>query len=62
VGDEFIHESIIGMLFHGRVEAAMTVVRRAAIIPSVAGWARMTGCNTIFIADRDPFAHGFLVT
>ena len=32
-----------------------------SIIPSIAGWARMTGYNTIFIDDRDPFAHGFVV-
>ncbi|TAN09209.1 MAG: hypothetical protein EPN45_07935, partial [Rhizobiaceae bacterium] len=25
------------------------------------GWARRTGLNTIFIDDRDPFAHGFVV-
>ncbi len=61
VGDDFIHESIIGSLFHGRIEAAAQVAGRAAIIPSVAGWARMTGYNTIFIDDRDPFAHGFVV-
>ncbi len=61
VGDDFIHESIIGSLFQGRVEAATQVAGRAAIIPSVAGWARMTGYNTIFIDDRDPFAHGFVV-
>jgi 4-hydroxyproline epimerase len=34
---------------------------RDAIVPSIAGWARMTGYNTIFIDDRDPFAHGFVV-
>jgi 4-hydroxyproline epimerase len=61
VGDDFVHESIIGSLFRGRVEAAATVADRPAIIPSVAGWARMTGYNTIFIDDRDPFAHGFVV-
>ncbi len=61
VGDDFIHESIIGSLFQGRVEAATQVAGRAAIIPSVAGWARMTGYNSIFIDDRDPFAHGFVV-
>jgi 4-hydroxyproline epimerase len=61
VGDEFIHESIIGSLFKGRVEAATKVADRDAIIPSIAGWARMTGINTIFIDDRDPFAHGFVV-
>jgi 4-hydroxyproline epimerase len=61
VGDAFHHESIIGSIFKGRVEAAANVAGRDAIIPSVAGWARMTGYNTIFIDDRDPFAHGFVV-
>jgi len=61
VGDEFVHESIIGSLFKGRVEAAVKVGEREAIIPSIGGWARMTGYNTIFIDDRDPFAHGFVV-
>jgi 4-hydroxyproline epimerase len=62
VGQDFIHESIIGSLFHGRVEAAAQVGPHAGIVPSIAGWARMTGYNTIFIEDRDPFAHGFVVT
>ena len=61
VGDDFVHESIIGSLFKGRVEAAAMVANRPAIIPSIAGWARVTGFNTIFIDDRDPFAHGFVV-
>ncbi|NBC88220.1 MAG: 4-hydroxyproline epimerase [Alphaproteobacteria bacterium] len=60
-GDEFVHESIIGSLFHGRVEAATTFGGRDAIVPSIGGWARQTGFNTIFIDDRDPFAHGFQV-
>jgi len=60
-GDSFIHESIIGSLFNGRVESETTVAGKPAIIPSIAGWARMTGYNTIFIDDRDPFAHGFVV-
>jgi 4-hydroxyproline epimerase len=61
VGDTFHHESIIGSIFKGRVEAAASVAGRAAIIPSIAGWARMTGYNTIFIDDRDPYAFGFVV-
>lgn len=60
-GDDFVHESIIGSLFHGRVERAVDVAGGTGIIPSIAGWARMTGYNTIFIDDRDPFAHGFTV-
>ena len=61
VGDAFVHESIIGSLFNGRVEASATVGGLDAIVPSIGGWARMTGFNTIFIDDRDPFAEGFTV-
>lgn len=61
-GQEFVHESIIGSQFIGRIEATATVGAYDAIIPSVEGWARVTGYNTIFVDDRDPFAHGFLVT
>jgi 4-hydroxyproline epimerase len=59
VGDDFVHESIIGSLFEGRIEGVATVGAHAAIIPSVAGWARLTGLNTIFVDPRDPYAHGF---
>ncbi len=61
VGDDFVHESIIGSLFRGRVEAETTVGNRPGIVPSVEGWARITGFNTIFIDERDPYAHGFQV-
>lgn len=60
-GDDFVHESIIGSLFEGRVESATSLSGRDAILPSVAGWARITGINTIFVDDRDPYAHGFQV-
>jgi proline racemase len=59
IGETFVHESIIGTLFDCRVEAAATVGNHAAIRPSVAGWARVTGHNTIYVDDRDPLAHGF---
>ncbi|HET6184434.1 MAG TPA: 4-hydroxyproline epimerase [Acetobacteraceae bacterium] len=61
VGEEFVHESIIGSLFDGRVEAAARVGEFEAIRPSIAGWARMHGLNTIFVDPRDPFRHGFQV-
>ncbi|MCF4097998.1 4-hydroxyproline epimerase [Maritalea mediterranea] len=61
VGEDFVHESIIGSLFRGRVEAATKVGDRDAIIPSIGGWARKTGYNTIFVDDRDPFKHGFIL-
>ncbi len=61
VGDGFVHESIIGSLFEGKVERAVSLGDQAAILPSIAGWARLTGLNTIFVDSRDPYAHGFQV-
>lgn len=60
-GDAFVHESIIGSEFEGRVEAAVELAGRPAIVPSIAGWARMTGLNTIFVDERDPYWCGFQV-
>ena len=61
VGDAFVHESIIGTLFEGRVEASARVGEYAAIVPSVAGWARLHAINTIFVDERDPLRGGFRV-
>ncbi len=61
VGEDFVHESIIGSLFKGRVERETNVAGFKAMVPSIGGWACQTGFNTIFIDDRDPFAHGFTV-
>ncbi|NQV45536.1 MAG: proline racemase family protein, partial [Rhodospirillales bacterium] len=60
-GDTFVHESIIGSLFRGRVEDQVFVGATTGIIPSIEGWARIIGDNTIYIDDRDPFAHGFIL-
>lgn len=60
-GDTFVHESVIGSLFTGRVEGRTTVGNHPAIVPSIEGWARVTGLNTIFVDDDDPFRNGFLV-
>lgn len=59
VGDTFVHESIIGTLFNCRIEGETKVGDYSAILPSVAGWARVIGHNTIIVDDRDPLAHGF---
>lgn len=61
VGDTFVHESIIHTLFTGRIERETKVAGKPAIVPSIEGWARITGDNTIYIDDRDPLAHGFQV-
>lgn len=60
-GQQFIHESIIGSQFVGLIEEETTVADKPAIIPSIEGWAVITGYNTIIIDDDDPYAHGFQV-
>ena len=61
-GDDFVHESIIGSLFHGRIEAVSTVGENHAILPSIEGWARIYGDNVITISEDDPMMHGFLLS
>lgn len=61
-GQDFIHESIIGSKFIGRIEEVTELNGKPAIVPSVEGWAKVYGLNTITIdAEDDPYAHGFQV-
>ncbi len=64
-GEDFIHESIIGSKFIGRIEEVIPNAFTngiTAIRPSIEGWARVFGENVISIdADDDPYALGFQV-
>lgn len=59
--DEFIHESIIGSRFIGRIEEETVLGTKPAIIPSIEGWAKVYGTNTITLDEDDPYAFGFTV-
>ncbi len=62
VGDEYIHESYIGSTFIGKIEKEVDLAGKTAIVPTVKGWAKIYGHNTITIdTDDDPYAHGFQV-
>ncbi|GLU42874.1 4-hydroxyproline epimerase [Allomuricauda sp. NBRC 101325] len=61
VGEPYIHESFIGSKFVGKVETETTLGDKLAIVPSIQGWAQVTGYNNIIIDDDDPYAHGFQV-
>lgn len=62
LGDEYIHESYIGSKFVGKVEQQTKFNNTVAIIPSIKGWAKIYGRNTITIdTDDDPYAYGFQV-
>jgi 4-hydroxyproline epimerase len=61
-GEDFIHESYIGSQFIGRIAATTSIGDQPAIIPSIQGWAKVYGYNTIIIDNEDdPYAHGFQV-
>ncbi|WP_452229852.1 4-hydroxyproline epimerase [Lacinutrix sp. MEBiC02404] len=62
IGEAFVHESFIGSKFIGRVEAETLLDGKKAIVPSIQGWAKVFGYNTITIdAADDPYALGFQV-
>lgn len=60
--ETFIHESYIGSTFEGKIEEITKIGGKIAIIPSIKGWAKIYGYNTISIdPDDDPYAYGFQV-
>lgn len=62
LGEKYIHESFIGSKFIGCIEQETTLEDKVAIIPSIQGWAKIYGHNTITIdSEDDPYAFGFQV-
>lgn len=61
-GENFIHESYIGSTFVGKIEQETNIKDIPAIVPSIQGWAKVYGYNTIIIdTEDDPYAYGFQV-
>jgi 4-hydroxyproline epimerase len=58
---DFVHESYIGSQFIGRAEGVCEVGNHSGILPSIQGWAKVTGQNCISVDDDDPYAFGFQV-
>ena len=57
----FVHESIIGTSFEGRIEQRILVGETSAIVPSVTGAAWITGDHAFVLDARDPVGDGFLL-
>lgn len=55
----FVHESIVGTTFKGRVVERVMVGERAAIVPEIEGSAWITGEHTFLIDGEDPLRAGF---
>jgi len=61
LGQEFIHESIIGTLFRGRLVEETAIGSHPAVIPEISGRAFITGMHQFVLTADDPLAEGFLV-
>lgn len=57
----FVHESLIGTRFAGRVASRTAVGEYQAIVPEISGSAWITGEHTFFIDDADPLKDGFRI-
>jgi proline racemase len=55
----FVHESIVGTTFKGRVVERVEVGERQAIVPEIEGSAWITGEHTFLIDGDDPLKAGF---
>jgi proline racemase len=58
-GGTFVHESIVGTLFRGRVLDRTRVGEREAIVPEIQGSAWITGEHVFLIDGDDPLKAGF---
>lgn len=61
LNEEFVHESIIGSLFRGKLTEEVKVGNYRSVVPEVTGSAYITGLQQFVIDSRDPFKHGFLL-
>ena len=61
LGDDrsFVHESVVGTLFNGRVAGRTQVGEYQAIVPEIEGSAWITGEHTFLIDEDDPLREGF---
>src|SRR5437867_10203536 len=57
----FVHESLIGTRFTGRVSARTAVAACAASVPEIEGSAWITGEHTFLVDDDDPLKEGFRI-
>lgn len=62
VGEEFVHESIIGSRFSSRIERETTVGEYPAVVPSISGQAWITEISQVGCDPTDPFPQGYTLS
>lgn len=61
IGEEFVHESIVGSLFRGTVLNTTNVGTIPAVVTRITGSAWLMGMHRFFSHEEDPLNEGFLL-
>jgi len=61
LGEEFVHESILGTVFKGKLVEKTKVGGFEAVVPVVAGRAYITGVGDQIVEPDDPLPYGYTV-
>ncbi len=61
IGEDFVHEGILGTTWTGRLLRETTAGTFAAVVPQLTGSAWITGRADYVVDDEDPFPEGFTV-
>jgi proline racemase len=61
LGQDFVHEGILGTVFTGRLLEETRVGPHRAVVPTLSGQAWITGFAQYVVDPEDPFPNGFTV-
>ncbi len=61
LGQDFVHEGVLGTIFTGRLVEETTVGPYRAVVPTLSGQAWITGFAQYVLDPEDPFPEGFTV-
>ncbi len=61
IGQDFVHEGILGTTWTGRLLRETTIGRYQAVVPQLTGSAWITGRAEYVVDEADPFQEGFTV-
>lgn len=61
LGEEFVHEGILGTTFTGKLIRETKVGEYDAVVPTISGTAWITGFAQYVVDPEDPFPNGFTV-
>lgn len=62
VNEQFIHESVIGAKFGGRIDRMTTVGSYEAVVPRISGQAFITEISQVGLDPADPFPTGYILS